>query len=80
MFDYQDPELIAADLFKDADENGRRITFGDVERHLCQLANHVRDCSCGRSPMVSRVKAQRVNAIASGWQRQVRQTRVCGMR
>ena len=59
-------ELIAADLFRNADENRHRITFGDVERHLAELANHPRGCSCGRCPLVSRVSAQRVYAIASG--------------
>ena len=73
-------ELIAADLFKGADQNRYRITFGDVERHLAQLADHVPGCSCGRCGLVSRVTAQRVYAIASGWQRQVRATRVRAMR
>jgi uncharacterized protein YwbE len=73
-------ELIAADLFADADQTRERITFGDVERHLAQLASHPRGCSCGRCALVSGVNAQRVFAIASGWQRQVRATRVRGMR
>jgi len=30
-------ELIAADLFRIAEQPGRRITFGDVERHLAEL-------------------------------------------
>ena len=73
-------ELIAADLFRNADENRYRITFGDVERHLAMLANHVPGCSCGRCPLVSRVSAQRVYAIASDWRREVRATRVRAMR
>jgi hypothetical protein len=63
-------EMSVADLFKDADEHRRRITFGDVERHIAQLAVHHHDCCCGRCPLVSKVSAQRVYAIASGWQRQ----------
>jgi hypothetical protein len=69
-------ELIAADLFKAADESRLRITFGDVEKYLAQLASHPRGCTCGRCPLVSRVSAQRVYAIASGWQREIRATRV----
>ena len=65
-------ELIAADLFAHADQNRARITFGDVERHLAQLASHSQECDCGRCVLVSRVSAQRVYQIASGWQRQVR--------
>jgi hypothetical protein len=68
-------ELIAADLFKIADETRYRITFGDVEKYLAQLANHPRGCSCGRCGLVSRVSAQRVYAIASGWQREITATR-----
>ena len=73
-------ELIAADLFKDADEHRRSVTFAAVERYLAQLAMHPRDCTCGRCGLVSRVSAQRVYFIASSWQREVRATRVRGMR
>ena len=73
-------ELLAADLFKNAEQTGQRITFGDVQRHLAQLASHPPGCTCGRCVLVSRVNAHRVYAIASGWQRQVRATRVRGMR
>ena len=73
-------ELIAADLFRSADKTRYRITFGDVEKYLAQLANHPRGCSCGRCGLVSRVSAQRVYAIASAWQRQVRATRVRALR
>jgi hypothetical protein len=73
-------ELIAAEMFKNADEHRYRITFGDVERHLAELANHAHGCSCGRCVLVPRVSAQRVCAIASGWQREVRATRVRAMR
>jgi hypothetical protein len=52
-------ELIAADVFKLADQTRTRITFGDVERHLAQLANHPHDCTCGRCGLVSQVTAQR---------------------
>ena len=72
-------EVIAADVFKSADATRQRITFGDVERYLAQLAGHPRGCSCGRCELVSRVTAQRVYAIASGWQRQIRATRTRGM-
>jgi hypothetical protein len=73
-------ELLAADLFTAAEQTRARITFCDVERHLAQLASHPPDCTCGRCPLVSRVTAQRVYAIASGWQRQVRATRVRALR
>ena len=73
-------ELLAADLFKNADQTRQRITFGDVVRYLAQLASHPPDCTCGRCALVPRVSAQRVYAIASGWQRQVRATRVRAMR
>ena len=69
-------ERIAADLFTDSEKNRRRITFGDVQRHLAQLAGHPHDCDCGRCPLAPQVSAQRVYAIASAWQRQVRLTRV----
>ncbi len=73
-------ELIAADLFKNADQSRRRITYAEVKKHPAMLANHQRGCTCGRRGLLSRVSAQRVYAIASGWQRQVRATRVRGMR
>jgi hypothetical protein len=73
-------ELIASEVFKTADQNRARITFGDVQRHLGQLAAHPPDCGCGRCGLAPRVTAQRVFAIASAWQRQVRATRVRGMR
>ena len=73
-------ELIAADVFRNADATRARITFGDVERYLAQLAGHPRGCSCGRCELVSRVTAQRVFAIASTWQRQVRATKARAMR
>jgi hypothetical protein len=60
-------ELIAADLFKAADEHRRRITFADVERCLAQSASHPRGCACGRCPLVSQASAQRIFYIASGW-------------
>jgi len=69
-------ELIATDLFSQADENRYRITLGDVERHLAQLAMHPHDCSCERCGLLPRVSAQRIFMIASAWQRQVRLTRV----
>ena len=34
-------ELIAADLFKNADQTRYRITYGDVRRHLVQLATGI---------------------------------------
>jgi hypothetical protein len=58
-------ELLAADLFKNADQTRQRVTLGDVERYLAQLASHPPDCTCGRCPLVSRVTAQRVYAIAA---------------
>ena len=33
-------ELLAADLFCNADQTRARITLGDVERYLAQLASH----------------------------------------
>ena len=69
-------EVLAADLFKKADRTRQRLTFGDVERYLAQLASHPPDCTCGRCVLASRATAQRVYAIASGWQRQVRATRL----
>ena len=73
-------ELLAADLFKNAEQTRARLTFGDVERHLAQLASHPPDCGCGRCRLAPRVTAQRVYAIASGWQGQVRATRVRALR
>jgi hypothetical protein len=72
-------QLVTCHVFNLAEQTRQRITFGDVERHLAQLRNHSRECTCGRCPLVSRVTAQRVYAIASGWQRQVRATRVRAM-
>ena len=73
-------ELVACPVFTIAEQTRQRLTFGDVERYLAQLAAHPPDCTCGRCPLVSRVTAQRVCAIASGWQRQVRATRVRALR
>jgi hypothetical protein len=51
-------ELLAADLFKNADQTRQRITtLGDVERHLAQLASHPPDCACGRRVLAPRVTA-----------------------
>jgi hypothetical protein len=72
--------MLAADLFKNADQTRQRTTLDDVERYLAQLASHPPDCTCGRCPLVSRVTAQQVYAIASGWQRRVRATRVRALR
>ena len=33
-------ELVACRVFNLADQTRQRITFGDVERHLAQLASH----------------------------------------
>ena len=46
-------ELLAADLFKNADQSRRRITFGDVERYLAQLASHPPTARCGLAPRVT---------------------------
>ena len=73
-------ELITADVFTVAEQTRQRITFGDAERHLAQLASHPPDCDCGRCGLAPRVTAQRVYAIASGWQRRVRATRVRALR
>ena len=68
-------ELVACHVFNLAEQTRQRITFGDVERYLAQLAAHPGDCGCGRCGLAPRVTAHRVYAIASGWQRQVRATR-----
>ena len=73
-------ELVAYDVFNLAEQTRQRVTFGDVERYLAQLASHPPDCTFGRCVLVSRVTAQRVYAIACGWQRQVRATRVRALR
>jgi hypothetical protein len=58
-------ELIAADLFRNAEQNRRRIVFGDVECYLAQLAAHSRSCTCGRcSPRIS--SGRRWTACRSG--------------
>ena len=46
-------ELLAADLFRNADQSRRRITFGDVERYLAQLASHPPTARCGLAPRVT---------------------------
>ena len=66
------------DVLTHTEQRRQRITFGDVQRHLAQLAGHPRDCGCGRCPLLSQVTAQRVYAIASGWQRQIRVAKVRG--
>ena len=58
-------ELLAADLFKNADQTRQRITFGDVERYLARLPGHPRDCGCGRCPLAPLATPARVYAIAS---------------
>jgi hypothetical protein len=63
-----------------AEQTRQRLTIGDVERYLAQLARHPHDCGCGRCVLAPRVSAQRVYAIATGWQRQARQTRLRGLR
>jgi uncharacterized protein YwbE len=46
-------DLLAADLFRNADQSRRRITFGDVERYLAQLASHPPTARCGLAPRVT---------------------------
>ena len=46
-------ELLAADLFRNADQSRRRISFGDVERYLAQLASHPPTARCGLAPRVT---------------------------
>jgi hypothetical protein len=62
--------------FNLAELTRQRVTFGGVERYLAQLAAHPGHSGCGRCVLAPRVAAQRVYAIASGWQRQVRGTKV----
>ena len=50
-------ELLAADLFTHAEQTRARLTFGDVQRHLAQLASHPPDCTCGGCVLVARVTA-----------------------
>ena len=73
-------ELLAADVFTVADQTRQRITFGDVERYLAQLVTHPPGCTCGRCGLAARVTAQRVYAIASGWQRWYARPRVRALR
>ena len=63
-----------------AEAHSQRITFGDVQRHLAQLASHPPHCTFGRCVLAPRVTAQRVYAIASGWQRRVHATRLRTLR
>ena len=56
-------ELLAADLFRNAEQTRARITFGDVQRYLAQLASHSPDCDRGGAATVSRVSAQRVSSV-----------------
>lgn len=73
-------ELLAADLFTHAEQTRQRLTFGDVQRHLAQLVAHPPTVRVGAANWCHGVSAQRVYAIASVWQRQVRATRARGMR
>jgi hypothetical protein len=50
-------ELVACHVFNLADQTRQRITFGDVERHLAQLASHPPDCAFGRRVLAPRVTA-----------------------
>ena len=50
-------ELVACRVFNLAHQTRQRITFGDVERHLAQLASHPPDCACGRRVLAPRVTA-----------------------
>ncbi len=63
-----------------AEQTRQRLTYGDVERYLAQMAAHPRECECGRCVLAPQVTVQRVFAIASAWQRQVRATKVRGLR
>ena len=59
-------EMVACHVFNTAEQTRQRLTLGDVERYLAQLAAHPADCGCGRCVLAPRVSAQRVYAIASG--------------
>ena len=71
-------ELVACHVSDLAEQTRQRLTFGDVGRYLAMLASHHHDCACGHCVLVSRVTAQRVYAIASGWQRQVQGNQSAG--
>ncbi len=73
-------ELVACHVFNLAEQTRQRVTVGDVERYLAQLAAHPGDCGYGRCVLAPRGTPHRVYAIASGWQRQVRATRVRALR
>ena len=68
-------ELIAADVFTAAEQTRQWLTFADAPSSG-PARQAIPQTVCGRCGFVPSVTAQRVYAIASGWQRQVRATRV----
>ena len=72
-------DLIAADVFTGAEQTRHCLTFGDAPSSGPVRQGHPPDCVWALW-VGARVTAQRVYAIASGWQRQVGATRVRAMR
>ena len=73
----QATELIALDMFN---SGARQITLGDVECHVHRLRGHPAACPCGRCSAAAMVRPDRVLMIVRAWQREVRATKVRGMR
>jgi hypothetical protein len=73
-------ELLAADLFKNADQTRQRTTLDDVDVIWPSWPAIPVNCTCGRCVLAPRGTPHRDYAIASGWQRQVRMTRVRALR
>jgi hypothetical protein len=70
-------ELLALDVFG---SGARQITLSDVEHYLGQLRSHSPECRCGCCQAAAIVRPDRVLMVVRSWQRQVRATKVRGMR
>ncbi len=67
--------MVACHVVNLAEQTRQRVTYGDVERYLAQLAVNLGACGYRRCVLAPRGTPHRVYAIASGWQCQIRATR-----
>lgn len=81
MLAQQLAELVALSVFRSAGEDGRFISMAYTREHLAELKSHPPGCHCGRNcSAASVVKPETVWRVTSAWQRQVRTTKVRGLR
>lgn len=68
-------ERLALDVFTWAQETGRKLDLGAVERRLNQLRRHRRDCGCGLCGLAATARPGAVWFVARAWVSGIASTR-----